>query len=387
MKRRVVLGGAVAVAVTACGGGGSSGSAPPDNIGPEPAVPDKARFAQATGFHRTLLVIGQERAGIEGYLAQLPTPAGLMLYTDLVGQGGLGYPVGGNGGCGDAGVHDLQNFIGGSTPLMPRAVIQIGLSMTGSQYRDAANGRLDDAIRRLAANLRGTGHPVLLRPGYEAEGPWNGYDPAQYQRAFRRIVSIFRGNEVGGQRITPVDNVAFVWHLAAGNAALGHYTTDSIAPWYPGDGYVDWVAVSWFGQGSNTASAAADAAARDVVATFAQAHDKPLMIGESAPRDFTPSNANDPNEPTNAQAWATWYQDVLNWIDTHDVRVWSYINQNWRSYPMFGGACGNGGDIWGDSRVQQTGSQVMAPWQAALGSSRLMSDAADLWDEIGFVSR
>jgi hypothetical protein len=383
----------LAVAGTlALGGCGAKAPAPPEDDLSPPPVPARARFAQAALFQQTLLVIGQERQAIDDYVAALGAPAGIMIYTDLAGQGGLVTPFGGEGGCLDPGVHDMQHFIGSASPRLPRAIVQLGLALPGTQLADAADGRLDASIRQLAATLRATGHPVLMRPGYEAEGPWNAYDPATYQRAFRRIVCIFRGNEVGGQRIAPVENVSFVWHLAADVGALSSYRSGEFFPfvaWYPGDGYVDWIGISWFGYVGAEGIESRNETARDVVAEFARAHGKTLIIAESAPRDFTPIHGFDSHKPTSLHSWPLWYAKVLDWIEANDVRVWSYINQDWRAFPMFAGGCGNGGDIWGDSRVQQPDSVVLAPWKERITPGApgrpLVSDHPDLWAQIGFA--
>jgi|GEM_PF-1222640 len=353
-----------------------------------PAVPENAKFAQnITG---TLLLVGQEKVSLDEYIGALGQPAGLMFYTDLSQQLGLSAPIGGGGGCDDAGITDLQHYIGGSSPASPHAIIQLGLALTGGQLAEVTTGSLDTKIRGLATFLKSTGHPILLRIGYEAEGPWNNYPAATYIQAFQRIVTILRGGQVAGVTGDVADNVAMVWHLAAGNNAISSYTVDSISEWYPGDAYVDWIAVSWFGQGTNTSGASSDSLARNVVASFAATHAKPLMIAESAPRDFTasPNNQMDPNIPTASTSWASWYKPILDWNEANKVRIWSYINQDWRAYPMFAGSCGNGGNIWGNSRIEQIGSTVKSSWQSMLSSPSatwpVKADSPTLWCDIGF---
>jgi hypothetical protein len=379
--------------VSACGsGGGGHTSTLATNVPVKAAIvapptATRAKFAQhITG---SLLLIGQEKISIDRYRNAMGEPAGFMFYTDLIGQAGLTDVVGGNTAtCDDAGTTDLQHYIGGVAATNPRAIIQLGLSLTsGGQLASVATGSMDNKIRALATVLKNTGHPVLLRIAYEAEGPWNNYSPTDYVPAFQRIVAIIRGGTVDGKTGDAADNVAMVWHLAAGNG-----TTTNIVPWYPGDDYVDWIAVSWFGEGTSMTTASADAKARDVVAAFAEAHNKPLMIAESAPRDFTaaPNNQIDPNIPIASTSWNAWFAPILEWNERHHVRIWSYINQDWRAYPMFAGTCGNGGNIWGNSRVEQAGSTVKAAWDSMLRSPSaswpIKADSANLLCEIGFQS-
>jgi hypothetical protein len=382
---------AAILVLSACGSNVASQATAPMPVAKEkvaivaPATANRAKFAQKiTG---TLLLVGQEKVGIDNYRKAIGEPAGLMFYTDLIGQAGLTDFIGGSSGtCDDAGTTDLQHYIGGAAPTSPRAIIQLGLSLTGGgQLASVVAGTLDNKIRALATVLKNTGHPVFLRIGYEAEGPWNNYSPADYVPAFQRIVAIVRGGTVDGKTGDAADNVAMVWHLAAGNG-----TPNNIAAWYPGDAFVDWIGVSWFGQGASLAGAAADANAREVVAAFAKTHSKPMMIAESAPRDFSgaPNNQSDPNIPTALTSWDAWYKPVLEWNERHQVRIWSYINQDWRAYPMFAGACGNGGNIWGNSRVEQSGSMVKTSWQSMLSAPStswpVKADSANLLCEIGF---
>ncbi len=381
--RAALASAALAALLSSCGGGASSAPPADDDVVIPPA-PASALFAQGAGFHDTLLVTGQQRDAIAAYAQAMGAPAGAMFYTDLAGQGGLQSALGGGGGCGDAGVQDLPSFLAAASP---HAVIQLGLALTGGEMTQLAGGQLDAAARRLAETLRATGHPVLLRIGYEAEGPWNAYSAPTYARGFRRLVAILRGASVGGQAIAAVPNVATVWHLAASSQAMPDYGSASLSPWYPGDDAVDWVGVSWFGEGGIAGLESADARARDGVAAFALAHAKPLMIAESAPRDWRPSGNADPDPPDAATSWQSWYAPVLAWAAAHDVRVWSYIDQDWHAFPMFAGSCGNGGDIWGDSRVEQPGSTVRAAWAAQLQPGapvrRLRVDEPSTWCDAG----
>ncbi len=52
--------------------------------------------------------------------------------------------------------------------------------------------------------------------------------------AYRRIVDRFRDKGIR--------NVAFVWHSFASTGS------EELMDWYPGDGYVDWVGISYFNQ-------------------------------------------------------------------------------------------------------------------------------------------
>ncbi len=75
---------------------------------------------------------------------------------------------------------------------------QIGLSMTGSRKHEehyehkVAAGELDAQIDQFCAGLKDLGRPAFIRIGYEFNGHWNGYKPATYKAAFRRVTEKIR---------------------------------------------------------------------------------------------------------------------------------------------------------------------------------------------------
>lgn len=101
-------------------------------------------------------------------------------------------------------------------------------------------GRHDAYIRTWARDLRRYGRPVLLRLAQEMNGdvyPWaeavNGNRPGQYARAWRHVHRIFRA--------AGAKNVRWVWCPV---------TAPVVTAQYPGDRYVDVVALSGFNGGS-----------------------------------------------------------------------------------------------------------------------------------------
>ena len=315
----------------------------------------------------TILFIGQTKGEIEDYSARmdLGDPAGYMVYTSLESLQGLSEPFIGSG-CQEAGVQDLN----GLAQEFPGSAVQLGLYIVG-QVPSINTGQMDDQIRKLATRLREVRRPVFLRIGYEFDGPWNAYEPEGYRRAFRRIVSIFRGRSVGGQRIDPIGNVAFVWHSGAWKT----YGNHPLSAWYPGDRYIDWIGVSWFGQGTDEANKVSDDA-RAAVLSFALRHGKPLMIAESTPRKYFP--------PEQTESWARWYAPIFRWIAENDVKGFSYINQNWEVQQMWGNPDCKSEMDWGESRVQVQGSAVLIPWRKEIANPRFLKPGVQLFTAIGF---
>ncbi|MFD0430690.1 hypothetical protein ACFQ60_35235 [Streptomyces zhihengii] len=108
-----------------------------------------------------------------------------------------------------------------------------------TQYR----AKVDEMVNRFKSYDR----DVLLRIGYEFDGPWNCYSADFYKEAFRYIKG--RIDALGATR------VATVWQSAAwpvnthpDHPEWNYIVTDPghLDDWYPGDRYVDWVGLSSF---------------------------------------------------------------------------------------------------------------------------------------------
>jgi hypothetical protein len=110
-----------------------------------------------------------------------------------------------------------------------------------------ANGSFDGYISAWAIALKVIGAPVHLRPMHEMNGNWypwnagvNGNTPATFVQAWRRIVDIFRDRGAG--------NVRFVW--SPNNIDVP--AANRMESFYPGDGYVDVLAVDGYNWGAGT---------------------------------------------------------------------------------------------------------------------------------------
>jgi len=201
----------------------------------------------------------------------------------------------------------------------------------------------------------------------EFDNPYFGYseDPSQYQQAFQLLVSECR-RELGWANCHK--SIAFVWHSWAAPRWI-----DDLNDFYPGDDYVDWVGISIFQQLYPWASKVGNFAAGgsieyvEELLDFAKRHDKPVMIAESTPfggmhwdgksfgseqRLEVPSLSD--SVPNNI--WDLWFVPILDLIERHDIRMWSYINCDWDSQPMWNGIG------FGDSRLS-TMDYVMTKWR------------------------
>lgn len=211
---------------------------------------------------------------------------------------------------------------------------QIGLALNGGKASghheaETASGADDAAIANLCNGVRSLQRPVYLRIGYEFNGPWNGYQPAPYVAAFRRIAAAMH---------TCTPNVATVWNwsvdaeLDAQAAGYGAETLNSrLQSYYPGDDAVDWWALNLFTPQGLTAPAT------KAFLAVAAASRHPVMIGESSPKGF---------DTTDAAVRNRWFKPYFDLIRASPgIAAFCYIDWNWKAYPQWAD--------WGDARLEQ----------------------------------
>lgn len=374
------------------------------------AAPLSARNLPPNG--QILLFIGQDSDTIANYAAALgpndPQVQGVTLYTNIL-VGGDPPPLAGLYNSVDygAGPQDFQRTLN----QFPNAALAVGLYLSDSssgcynQPLRAILGRTQDSditqdlvnqyrsyVDELINYLKNTGRPVFLRVAYEVDGPWNCYN-ADY---IKQVFQYFK------QRIDALgaNNVALVWQLAAwphdehtDHPEWGYISSDPDHEdfWYPGDAYVDWVGLSAF-YGSNYATyqwncSSVSIPPRDLqnrILNFARAHNKPVMIAESAPQGFETGNLTascimqrNPVSVSASTIWNNWYADFFSWIHNNAdiIRAVHYINTNWNSQSLWqcqvGAQAGSSGcpnGYWGDSRVQAN-TTIWNNWLNEISSS------------------
>jgi hypothetical protein len=136
-----------------------------------------------------------------------------------------------------------------------------------------ADGRYDSEIHAEAAVAKAYGGEVLIRFAHEMNGPWeawgpgHGSTPQDYVDAWRHYVSVFRADGA--------TNARFVW---SPNVDGGSYP---FTPYFPGDEWVDYVALDGYNWGSNSWQTFAQIFSSSY-ATLTQLSAKPVMIAETA---------------------------------------------------------------------------------------------------------
>jgi hypothetical protein len=175
-----------------------------------------------------------------------------------------------------------------------------------------AAGSFDAYIDSWAIGLRTYGGTVLLDFGHEMDGNWypwgygvNGNTAAQYIAAFRHVHDRFV--------LAGATNVQFVWNPNVWNPA----GVDQRA-FYPGDAYVDWMAIDVYNWGAAAGGWATLASAlgsmTNIYTRVAGLSNKPMMLAEWASAEPV---AGDPAGVTKGQ----WIVDAAGAIGSQFPRV------------------------------------------------------------------
>jgi hypothetical protein len=108
---------------------------------------------------------------------------------------------------------------------------------------DIAAGRFDSYLRRSARSAANWGKPLMIRFAHEMNGNWypwgrgvEGNTSQDYRKAWKHVVDLFRFHGA--------TNVIWVW--SPNEDSGGTY---QFAPFFPGEEWVDWVALDGFNFG------------------------------------------------------------------------------------------------------------------------------------------
>jgi hypothetical protein len=148
---------------------------------------------------------------------------------------------------------------------------------------DISAGKFDAMAHAVAQAAKAVQKPIFLRFAHEMNGDWyewggakNGNDataPQKYVAAWKHLHDLFVGDGAS--------NVLWIWCPNIGGAPNAAWNQPSA--YYPGDAYVDWVAVDGYNWG-NSQSWSKWTAFKDILgqvyASYA-AMGKPLMIAET----------------------------------------------------------------------------------------------------------
>jgi len=306
---------------------------------------EQTKFVPPEG--KTLLIVGQAKESIREHVDAFPNqarPGGWAAYWGIPSLDGVTGPSANP----DGGTQDHQGLV----DEHPNTVIQSGLWMVGKWdvAKNTALGIHDDIIRGFSAWVKRIDRPLYLRIGYEFDGPHNDFEPDEYVRAYRHVVDVMR--EEG------VENVAYVWHSYAAGPHEGH----PLPRWYPGDDYVDWVAISAFG---HMYSPTVISPMEDVL-EFARARRKPVMIAESSPVHGISSS--------NLGAW-DWFVNYFSMVYQKNIKAISFIDENWQRYAN--------DSEWKDARLRNNPA-IAAAWFRETNKERYLKQSPTLFEQLGY---
>lgn len=181
----------------------------------------------------------------------------------------------------------------GATPLVtwaPRDP-ERGRGQREYSLQKITRGRYDTYIRQWARGAAAWGDPLYLRFAHEMNShffPWGvgvkGNTGADYVAAWRHIHDIFAQEGA--------TNVRWVWSPLADVPT----SRDALEQMYPGDDYVDWLALDGYNWGTEGLALAEWRTMAEIFGPFhdklADISDKPMMIAEVASAEAGGSKAN-----------------------------------------------------------------------------------------------
>ncbi len=310
---------------------------------------EHSKFVPSDG--KTLLIMGQTVERITEYMDQFkhrPIPGGWSAY--------WGIPE-------FAGVKETHRNETGSSQnhqmlinKFPNTVVHSAMWMVGKWdvAKKAGNGDYDKVITKYSAWAKSVKRPIYLRIGYEFDGPHNELEPEEYVRAYRHIVDLMR--EKG------VDNVAFIWHSYASKPFKDY----PLSTWYPGDNYVDWVAISVFGHAYSGPDFGPYC---DNVLSFAKQHKKPVMIAESNPINGV--------DKKSIEAWDQWFVNFFTFAYSKNVKAISFINEDWTRTRI------DGITEWKDGRLYNN-ELITEAWFKETNKDRYLKQSPELYKQLGY---
>ncbi|WP_299526550.1 glycoside hydrolase family 26 protein [Winogradskyella sp.] len=221
--------------------------------------------------------------------------------------------------------------------------------------KNTYSGMYDGVIKEYCDWVKTVNRPVYLRIGYEFDGPHNLLEPIDYVKAYKHVVNIMRKEGV--------TNVAYVWHSYASKP----YKEYPVKDWYPGDDYVDWVAISVFFQPYEDIFNHRET--NDVL-NFAKSHKKPVMIAEANP--VLGISKKDTN------VWDEWFVDFFSFCYEKNIKAIAFINEDWQRLDI------DGIEDWKDARLYNN-DIIAKAWIKEVSKDRYLKQSTGLFEQLGYL--
>ncbi|GAA4670228.1 cellulose binding domain-containing protein [Phytohabitans rumicis] len=189
--------------------------------------------------------------------------------------------------------------------------------------QDIINGRWDSYIRARGAEFAAVGAPIMVRWGHEFNGNWypwgivnNGSNPALYVSAYRRVHDLVVA--------AGATNVQWVWCF--NNSSTPDASYNDPAQSYPGDAYVDWVAIDGYNWGLGPSWDPAGNYWTSFESMFASAYTKARAIAPKRPVMIAEVGSSE--DGGNKAQWINDMSTALNSGRYPDLKNIVYFDQN-----------------------------------------------------------
>ncbi|CAN5776569.1 hypothetical protein BH24BAC1_BH24BAC1_06590 [soil metagenome] len=195
---------------------------------------------------------------------------------------------------------------------------------------------------------------VYLRLGHEMNGNWYAWSaavgnnsPEDYKAMWKHVKGIF-----DGKGLDPA-HVQWVW--CVNHTDNGGFTAEQ---YYPGDGFVDWVAIDGYNWGTSQSwsSWATPSQTFDpMLGRLRNLTSKPVALTEFA---STTSNLG-------VSGKSTWIRDVFRYVESNNIKMVTWFNEDKETdWAIFGG-------VNGDETIKR--KKAYSAYRTAIGSSRYLS--------------
>jgi glycosyl hydrolase family 26 len=248
-----------------------------------------------------------------------------------------------------------EPFTGGQTPS------DIEVRIAAGQY----NTYITNWAGRMKAFLsgpdgvygNGDDRRAYLRLGHEMNGNWypwspavGGNSPTEYVAMWVRVREVFNALKL--------DSAHLQWIWCVNAEDVGGFAAEQF---YPGNDYVDWVAIDGYNWGASqtwsTWKSPADIYG-PMLARMRAITTKPVALTEFASTSATASGASVP-------AKSTWISDLFAYAGPNQIKMLVWFNQDKETdWAIFGGANGDGTFKFG-----KTTYKTYAAYKAAVGAN------------------
>lgn len=214
---------------------------------------------------------------------------------------------------------------------------------------------------------------VYLRLGHEMNGNWYPWSaaagnnsPADYVAMWRRVVGIF--DSMG----LDANHLQWVWCVNADD--VGGFAAETF---YPGDAYVDWVAIDGYNWGASQTWSTWKTPAQTYDALLTRVRGlttRPVALTEFASTSATVTG-------TSVSAKSAWISDVFAYVTLNQIKMVCWFDDNKETdWAFFGGANGDGQYKFGRTTYRTYSAYKTAISAPAFSASdpanpRLITDA------------